>query len=210
MQKMPAVRARHEPEMDRELVGQRAALGDLHGIDVADQVGDRDVGRGELLDVAVVAVQPGDLAALAVLREQRATARGDRRKGVVVDLAAGDLGDPLVEQPGERADHPRLRLSALAEEDQVVSAQQRVLERRQHRVLVAEHALAQALARAQPRQQVGAQLFAHAARRPTGGAQLGERARGGGARSHGMPLASTWLLGLGRGSCPSGSRCGVE
>ena len=33
-------------------------VGDLHRVDVADQVGDRDVGRGELLDVALVAVHP--------------------------------------------------------------------------------------------------------------------------------------------------------
>jgi hypothetical protein len=34
------VRARHEPEVDRVLVGERAALRDLDRIDVADQVGD--------------------------------------------------------------------------------------------------------------------------------------------------------------------------
>ena len=41
---------------------------------------------------------------------------------------------------GERADHAGLRLAALAQEDHVVAGEQRVLELRQHGVLVALHA----------------------------------------------------------------------
>src|SRR5262249_51094696 len=82
---------------------------------------------------------------------------------------------------GERADDARLRLPALAEEDQVVAAEQRVLDRREHRVVVAEDAGEERLARAQPTQQVRAQLLAHAARPPAARAQLAERSdrRGG-------------------------------
>ena len=89
MQKIPRCVRGSRPKWMVQLVGERAALGDLHRIDVADQVGDRDVGRGELLDVAVVAVHPGDLAALALARQRaRARRRRDRRERVVVDLAA--------------------------------------------------------------------------------------------------------------------------
>ena len=41
---------------------------------------------------------------------------------IVVDLAAGDDRDLLVEQVHQRADDPRLRLAALAQEDDVLTA----------------------------------------------------------------------------------------
>ena len=65
---------------------------------------------------------------------------GHRVVRVVVDLAAGDDRHPLVEQPGERADHARLGLAPLAEEDHVVAGEEGVLELREHGVLVAEDA----------------------------------------------------------------------
>ena len=58
----PAVGARDEAVMQGQLVGQVAALGDLDRVHLADQVGDGDVGRGELLGVAPVARQPVDHA----------------------------------------------------------------------------------------------------------------------------------------------------
>ena len=54
----PAVGARDEPVVDRELVGEVAALGDLDRVDLADEVGDRRVGRGELLAEPPVAGAP--------------------------------------------------------------------------------------------------------------------------------------------------------
>ena len=42
-----AVRSREHSVVDRQLVGEVSALGDLDRIHLADQVGDRDVGRGE-------------------------------------------------------------------------------------------------------------------------------------------------------------------
>ena len=53
-----AVGAGHEAVVQRELVGEVAALGHLDGVDLADEVGDRGVGRGQLLAEAVVAVHP--------------------------------------------------------------------------------------------------------------------------------------------------------
>ena len=62
----PAVGARDEPVVERQLVGQVAALGDLDRVDLADQVGDRDVGRRELLGVAPVARDPVDRGRVAL------------------------------------------------------------------------------------------------------------------------------------------------
>ena len=53
-----AVGARHEAVVQRELVGEVAALGDLDRVDLADEVGDGRVGRRQLLAEARVAVRP--------------------------------------------------------------------------------------------------------------------------------------------------------
>ena len=55
-----AVRPGHQAVVERELVGQVATLGHLDGVDLADQVGDRRVRGGQLLAVALVAVDPVD------------------------------------------------------------------------------------------------------------------------------------------------------
>ena len=135
-----AVGARDEAVVQRQLVGQVAALGDLDRVDLADQVGDRRVRRGQLLAEAVVAVDPRDRRVLTVLGDEVAGVAGHRGVRVVVDLAAGDDRHPLVEQPGERADHAGLRLAPLAQEDHVVAGEQGVLQLRQDGLLVAEHA----------------------------------------------------------------------
>ena len=50
-----AVAVRDQPVVERQLVGQVAALGHPDRIHLADQVGDRDVGRRELLSIPPVA-----------------------------------------------------------------------------------------------------------------------------------------------------------
>ena len=73
-----AVRARDQAEVDGLGVAERAALGDLHRVDVADQVGDGGVRGGELLGVALVAVPPVDGQVVAQLGGAAAGRRGDR------------------------------------------------------------------------------------------------------------------------------------
>ena len=177
-----AVGARHEAVVQGELVGQVATLGHLDGVDLADEVGDRRVGRGQLLAEAAFAVHPLDRRLVAVLGDELARVLGDRCVRVVVDLAAGDDRHPLVEQRGERADHAGLGLTALTEEDHVVAGEQGVLELRQDGVLVADHALDQRPALADPRQRVRAHLFLHGARDPAAGLEL---TQGSGTRHQG-------------------------
>ena len=93
-----AVRARDEAVVERQLVAEVAALGDADRIDLADEVGDRDVRRRELLGVAAVARQPVDRRLVAVLVDGGPAGRADRRVWIVVELAAADDRQPLVEQ----------------------------------------------------------------------------------------------------------------
>ena len=123
-----AVGPRHQAEVDGLRVAEGAAFRHLDRVDVADQVADAGVRRGELLAVALALVPPRDGEFVAQLRREAAAAGADRRVRVVVDLAAGDDGRPLVEQPAEGADQPRLPLAALPEQDDVVPGEQGALD----------------------------------------------------------------------------------
>ena len=126
-----AIRPGQQAVVHRQLVGEiQARLRGLDRIDVADHVGDGDVGRRQLLDVARVARQPRDRHAVAFLRHARAARRAERLQRVVVNLAAGHDRDPFVEQIGQAAQDPALGLSAKAEQDEVVARQDGVDELR--------------------------------------------------------------------------------
>ena len=132
-----------------------------------------------------LAVHPGDRGRVAVLGDEVAGVLADRRVRVVVDLAAGDDRHPLVEQAGERADDPRLGLAALAEEDHVVAGEERVLELRHHRVLVAQDTLEQRLAGSDLGDGVAPDLLLHRHRGPAGGQELTQgRGQGAGLGRH--------------------------
>ena len=80
-----AVGPRQQPVVHRQLVAElEAAPGRLDRIDVADHVGNRHVRRRQLLDVAVVAMQPVDRQVVAGLAHASAAeapraARAGRR-----------------------------------------------------------------------------------------------------------------------------------
>ena len=151
--------------MHRQLVGQvQAGLRRLDRIDVADHVGDRHVGRRELLDVARLARQPGDRQRVAFGRDARAARGAERRQRVVVDLAARHDRDLLVEQIDEPAQDAALRLAAQAEQDEVVARQDRVDELRDDRFVVADDAGEQRLAGLQLPHEVVADFLLHRAR----------------------------------------------
>ena len=180
-----AVGPRDEAVVQRQLVGQVATLGDLDRVDLADQVGDRRVRRRQLLAEAGVAVDPRDRRVLAVLGDEVTGVPGHRRVRVVVDLAAGDDRHPLVEQAGQRADDAGLRLTALAQEDDVVAGEQGVLELREDGLLVAEDAVEQRLTGGDAGDGVGPDLFLDRARPPAGLPELTDRC---GACCHGPNL----------------------
>ncbi len=175
-----AVRARQQAVVHRQLVGEvQARLRRLDRIDVADHVGDRDVGRRQLLDESRLARQPADRHPVAFLRDAGAARAADRRQRIVVDLAARHDRDLLVEQIDQTAKDPALRLTAETEQDEVVSRQDRVDELRDDGVVVADDAGEQRLARLQlpnevvanflfDRSRAGAALLAQVAERLDG------------------------------------------
>ena len=112
--------ARDEPVVDGELIRQVSAFGDLDGVDLADEVGDRDVGCGELLAVAPIGRQPDELDGVAVVRDAILARRADRLEGIIVDLTSGDRRHLGIEELDQPPRDPGLRLSPLAEKDDVL------------------------------------------------------------------------------------------
>jgi len=79
------VRPRNQAEVNHPLVGVRQfQRGGLDGVGVADEVGYAHVGRGQLLGVALVAVQPGHRRGVAVLSNQVFGKHRQRLQRVVV------------------------------------------------------------------------------------------------------------------------------
>ena len=133
-----AVAARDQPEVDRLGVAERAALGHLHRVDVADQVGDGLVSgvasfsayRSSRCRHSTGSSSPSSSA-------RRRDAVGDRVVGVLAELGAADHRRPLVEQADQGAQQPGLALAALAEEHDVVAGDQGALELRDDGVVEA-------------------------------------------------------------------------
>ena len=97
-----AVGARDQAVVNRQLVGEVAALGDPDRVDLADEVGDRDVRRRQLLAETAVAADPFIRAS----SPRSATMSWPIRKGVegvVVGLRSQDR-DPTRRAADERAD----------------------------------------------------------------------------------------------------------
>src|SRR5207247_316303 len=91
-------------------------------------VGDGDVGRGELLHEAGLARQPGDRRVGALFGHALAPVLRDRRERVVVHLAPSENRYFFVEQRDELAQDAALRLSPQAQQDEIVAGQNRVHE----------------------------------------------------------------------------------
>ncbi|MFN8093447.1 MAG: hypothetical protein U0599_14735 [Vicinamibacteria bacterium] len=164
------MRARQQAVVHRQLAREvEAAARGPDRVDVADDVGDRHVGRRELLDVALVATQPRDGRRLALLGDEIAAALAQGRLGVVVDLAPGHDRDRLVEERREGPEDAALRLAAQAEEDHVVPRENRVRDLRDDGVLVAEDAGEERFLRLEPAHEVAAHLL------PDGDARRGTR-----------------------------------
>src|SRR5262249_19955697 len=172
-----AMAARDETVVDGLLVGQIAALGHLHGIDLADEVGHGDVRRGELLAVALRRSDPGDGDRVALGGHAAPARRAQRRERVVVDLAPRDRRHQRVEEVSQGTDDAALSLAAFAEEDHVMPGEQRVLDLGNDGVVVADEPGQQPLTTGQTRERVATHLLAYGTHLITGCLHLAECAR---------------------------------
>ena len=191
--------------MHGQLVRQvEPGLRRLDRIDVADHVGDRHIGRGQLLDESAVARQPRNRHRVALPRDARAARRAQRGQRVVVDFAPGHDRNPVVEQVDERAENAALRLAAQPEQNEIVAREDGVDELRHDRLVVADDAGEQVLAVLQLAHKIVANFLLD---RPRAVIRLSKFAQSGDAR-HGSILSESAplvvMLRLARPSTSSG------
>ncbi len=115
-----------------------SAASGFDGVDVADQVGNGHVGRGELFHVAVFRSEPRNRRAFTALGKQIAASAANRRVGVVVNFASGDVGHLRIEQGRKGAKDAAFGLSAQAEQNEIVARENRVHDLRDDGVVVAD------------------------------------------------------------------------
>src|SRR6267154_87244 len=147
--------------MDGFLVGEITTLSDFDRIDLANKIRYRNIRGREFFRVAGVAMDPDNLCRVTFLRRQLHASTANRRKRIVKDLAARKRRRVLVEQAGQRADDPRLRLPALAEKNHVMTGEHAVFDLRDYGFLVADDSRQDLLAAPQPREQILAHLHPH-------------------------------------------------
>jgi hypothetical protein len=170
-----AVRARDDAVVDDLFVGVGQALvRGLDRIDVADEVRDGDVGRGEFFAISLLAVQPRDGQIVAFLRGETPAALARRLQRRVVDLASFDDRNALVEQQRERAENARLGLPAQSQKNDVVLGEDGVVDGRDDGALVAVDAGEGRFAPRDHGQEVLAHFIFDGADGIAGGAELAE------------------------------------
>ena len=206
-----AVGTRDESVVQRELVTEVTTFGHLDGVDLTDEVGDGGIRRRQLLAETIVTVHPSDWCLVTVLSDEIACVTRHRVVGIVVDLAARDDGHPFVEKIGEAADHARLGLTPFAEEDHVVTGEQRVLELRHDGLLVTEHAREQRLPGRDALHGVETDLFFDGTRHPPGCPQFANRRGESGRLSHASTVTPHRVhLGAGSDVRSAGGQCAIE
>ncbi len=192
------VGARNQPVVDGQLIGQVAPLGDLDRIDLAYQVGHRDVRRRQLLGVAFVARHPLYGRAVAVLLDALLAGRADGSERVAVQLAARHHRNLVVQQRHQAADEPRLRLAPLAEQDYVLAREHCVLQLRNHALVEAHYPRKQVVRLLDLANEVLADLLLHGLYGITAAPQLAYGARFDGAFGHIVPPVHAGVQGRAR------------
>src|SRR5262249_9924549 len=114
---------------------------------------------------------------VTALGEACAARRADRGQRIVVDLAAGEHGHRLVEQAREQPRNASLGLTALAEQHDVLAAEDRVLDLRDDGLVVADDTGQERLAAPKARDEVVTHLLLDRLRAITAAAKLSDRAR---------------------------------
>ena len=106
--------------MDGQFIGKVLAFGHFYRVDVAEQVGHRNVRCRQLFGVPFFPSQPDDFRFVAVRRHHVAAVFTNRGKRVVVDFAALNRRYFFIQQLHQDPHQTRLCLSAFTEENHIV------------------------------------------------------------------------------------------
>ena len=168
--------------MDGLRITQGAPLGDLHRINVADEIADGCVRRRKLLAVALAAMTPGDGSVITQFDNDASAVGTHRGHRVVVHLGPLHDRSPLVQESRQSPDESCLALPALTEQHEVVTGEECPLHLGQHGVIEADDARERGITRLESGDEVGAHLLldgacfvaAHAQRAEGAGQVIGD------------------------------------
>src|SRR5208282_3579023 len=136
-----AVGARQQSIVNGELIGKVAAsTSGADGVNVAENVRDGHVGRGQFFHVTLVTRQPGNGSVFALRSHLFAAGAANGPQRVIVNFAAGNHGDFRVEQLNQAAKDAALGLAAQPQQNKIMAREQCVHDLRNHTVLIAVHA----------------------------------------------------------------------
>ncbi len=144
----------NQSEMHRQLAREISPLRMLDHIDFADQVGDRNIRRGQLFVIAVVAPDPLDRRRVTLRNDHVAGMLGNRRERVVVYFRAGHHRNRIIQQSHQLAQHASLGLAPQPEKQDVVLGKDRILDLGYNRLVVTQDSGKKRLARRQPGDQI--------------------------------------------------------
>jgi len=155
-----SVRAGDEAKVYHALI----AVGQLEGsgfdrVYIADEVGHAHIRRCQLLDIAVMAVQPFDRRIVAHVSDEVLGKAGERLQRIIVEFAARHYRHVFVQQLHNAAGQPRFGLPAQAQQQHAVARQQRALYVRDDGVVKTNDALKAVVTSFEPRYQVVAQFL---------------------------------------------------
>src|SRR5437867_6360352 len=132
-----------------------SAFGGLDGIDIANDVRDRHIGRREFLNIPLFPAAISDGRAVAHLFDQVAALTANGREWIIVDLTSGDDRDGIVQKLDQTAQNAALRLTSQSKQDHVMPGEDGVYNLRNDAVVVADDAREDRGLRAQLAYQVG-------------------------------------------------------
>ena len=134
-------------------------FGGLDGIQISDDVGNGDVGSGELFHVALLAREVGEGQVVSLFGNPPLAGAANGKERIVVDFAARDTGHLRVQKFSESSQDAALGLPAQPQENEIVLGQESIDDSRHHRILVADDAREEFLATGEFSNQIVAQLI---------------------------------------------------
>ena len=199
----PPVGPRHQPVMNGGFIGQMPPLRNLDGVDLPNQVGNGNVRRRQLFRIPRLPLQPGNGRIVPLLGHNAPPVRAERMIRIIIQLAARDNRNPLVQQVHHLPNQPRLRLPPFPQQDDVLPRQNGILQLRNHRLLKADDAGESRLLRPYLANQIAADFRPHRRRFVAAVAQLPQR--GGESRSGvSVGISGHCARPCRRQNCPSG------
>src|SRR6266516_5216568 len=133
-------------------------------INVADEICDSYIWGRQFFHVTLFRREIRDRRALATLRNQIAAAAANRRIGIIVNLASGDVWHLRIKQSCQRTKHAALRLSAQSQKNEIVPRENGVNDLRNDGVFVDNNSAKNGLALTEPGDEFVAQFILDPAR----------------------------------------------